>query len=120
MEYDVFLPYEREDSGLGDVRSLMQRPVDHPVYIASMPDYTVSPNPFTDNVSITGSNTKYTGNTSYISIYDTDGRVVFSTTYTGNLGQLNLADLNPGFYILKIRDSESGKIEVKQIIKGWK
>jgi len=118
MVYDIFIPFEREDTGLDDLRSPVQRPVDQPVYTTL--DFTISPNPFTDDISIKRSNFKNTGNTSYVSVYNTDGKLVSSTIYTGNSAQLNLDDLEPGFYILKIKDSGSGKIEVKQILKGWK
>jgi hypothetical protein len=118
MVYDIFIPNEREDSGLDDLRIVEQRPVDQPVSISH--DFIVSPNPFMDNISIKESNSKNTENTSYVSLYNPEGKVVFSATYSGNSGQLNLANLEPGFYILKVKDSNSGKIEVKQILKGWK
>ncbi len=118
MVYDIFIPFEKEDSGLDDLRSPVQSPVDQPAY--TTPHLTVSPNPFTNDISIKESNSKNTGNTSYVSVYNTDGKLVSSATYTGNSGQFNLANLEPGFYILKIKDRASGKIEVKQILKGWK
>lgn len=118
MVYDSFIPYEREDSGLDDLRSPRQKPGDQPVY--TTPDHTVSPNPFTDDISIKGPNPKSVGSTNFVSVFDVDGRALYSTSYIGNSGQINLGDLEPGFYILKIRNSETGKIEVKQILKERK
>lgn len=118
MVYDTLIPYQLEDSGLGDLRSVVQKPIDQPVNISQ--DLKVSPNPFIDNISIKGFNSTHLGNTSYISIFNTEGKEVSSAIYDGDSGELNLGNLEPGVYVLKLRDSVTGKVESRQIIKGWK
>jgi hypothetical protein len=97
MVYDTLIPYQLEDSGLGDLRSVIQKPVDKPVHISQ--DLKVSPNPFIDNITIKSSNSKHLGTINYVSVYNLEGQEVASSVLNGNSTQLNLGDLEPGIYV---------------------
>ncbi len=120
MVYDVFIPWSRE-SALDSLRSrsaVLHRPDNRPVY--TLPELTVSPNPFSDNIEIQGSKSENEEITYLVSVFNLEGKLVYSSNLIGGTGQLNLGDLEPGFYILKIANSYTGKVEVKRIFKNNK
>ena len=119
MMYDVFIPWEGQsplDSILS--RSPIYSPSDKPAGVSF--DYVVGPNPFTDVLQIHSLQRALEVGSNNISIYSLDGILLFSATLAGDSGNINLSTLEPGFYIVKIENEDTGKIEVKRIYKSHK
>jgi len=73
--------------------------------------YTISPNPFSNSLSISNINVD-----SYISIYDISGKTIYKMRHSGDASEeINLSALENGIYILSIQNSSN--IYTTKIIK---
>ncbi|WP_411766008.1 T9SS type A sorting domain-containing protein [Winogradskyella sp. A3E31] len=84
-------------------------------------DFTVSPNPFADKVSINISNISLRNDTFNLELIDINGRAVISTQADGSNGVIEfnkLESLSPAIYFIKITSQASGSSITKKVIKN--
>ena len=71
------------------------------------------PNPFNDQLTIEGLPNEYL----LFEIYDLFGRLVFQDNeYIDGSITINTADIKPGVYLLRVRDTDSGQMITSKII----
>jgi hypothetical protein len=68
-----------------------------------IPDYLIYPSPFFDKITISG---MPAGNKE-ICIYSVNSTLVYRKYHTGQQIEINLSDLNPGIYLLMVKDSHA-------------
>lgn len=74
--------------------------------------WTISPNPFTDEFTITGD---WTNRTTY-TVLDATGRMIQTGMLNGNTETIPIVDLSRGMYLLEIKIA--GKKMVKRLVKN--
>ncbi|MNL41780.1 hypothetical protein D3C87_1642040 [compost metagenome] len=72
------------------------------VRLNSLDQITVSPNPVLDKAYIKGLNA-----TDIVSVYDVNGRVVYTSVATGSSITVDFSLLNQGVYFINITDAHS-------------
>ena len=73
----------------------------------SLSNFSLYPNPSTNSVELSSTNTPI----SEISIYDLSGKLLLSKKYNSEINiNLNISNLAPGIYLLKINNKKSIKL----------
>ena len=121
MVYDSIIPWDREDSVLDSMREAesFSVPATDNEFIPA-PSFTVHPNPFGDNIEISKLNPQIADSQFSVEIVTMDGKVVKSSTLVGSSGLLVLNELDPGFYLVKIRNVETGIVDIHKVYKSTK
>jgi type IX secretion system substrate protein len=81
--------------------------------LSAQSSYSLVPNPVTNNLTI---NSDLEGSKSLV-ISNTIGRTVYTGTAEGKGINVSTAELNPGMYILSIRDNTTGNVSVLRFVK---
>ncbi|MCD4772030.1 MAG: T9SS type A sorting domain-containing protein [Bacteroidales bacterium] len=89
-----------------------------PVHIPQLEDnkymIDVYPNPFNNEITISGTDNNQT---IYVEIYDILGKMVFTQKYKTNKININLNGFDRGTYILKVKDENGIIIKIEKIVK---
>lgn len=116
MMYGRFIPY-RIETVIDSFENLRHvRPDSHnsPLYPQ---DYTIAPNPFSDNLQIATTSYAQEDNKTQIMVYNLDGTLLYSAMLNGGSIGLNLSQFGTGIYIVKLKNVTSGKMEVRRVYK---
>ena len=78
---------------------------------------SVYPNPTNDRIMVSGIDAKNTK--AIISLFDVQGRMIRKENMQSQNGtiQLSVADLNPGIYLMMIRDDAGNMLHQQKIVK---